>query len=88
MKFIWGHSFFKPLDSKGRESRTLFFVGLTWFLMAGRFLLGGLEVSYYFVKFSVQSTSLTDFGVAVAALLAVWVGREWSNRQSKQEQVS
>ena len=29
---IWG-SFFKPLDSSGRESRTLFFVGCTMLLI-------------------------------------------------------
>ena len=25
----WGGGFFRPKDSKGRESRTLFFVGVT-----------------------------------------------------------
>jgi hypothetical protein len=72
----WG-SFFKPRDVSGRESRTLFFVGVSILIMWGRFMLGGLSVSWGPINFEVASTPMVDFGAALAMVIAVWVGREW-----------
>ncbi len=75
----WG-SFFHPRDSKGRESRTLWFVAITWLVMTARFVAGGIEVTIGPVHWAIQSSAVIDYGAAVAAILAVWVGREWANR--------
>lgn len=76
----WG-SWLKPRDAKGRESRTLAFVGLTWLLMTLRFALGGLSFDAFGVTLQIAQTAMIDYGAAVAAVLAIWLGREaiWSN---------
>lgn len=72
----WGH-FLRPRDSRGRESRTLAFVGITWLLMSARFALSGLSGDFGAFRFEVGFTPMVDYGAAVAAILAVWIGREW-----------
>jgi hypothetical protein len=76
----WG-SWLKPRDAKGRESRTLAFVGMTWLLMTVRFALGGLGASLGVFRFEIGSTAMIDYGAAVAAILMVWLGREWVNKR-------
>ena len=73
---FWG-GLLRPRDSAGRESRTLAIVGLSWLLMSMRFALGGLEASLGDFRFEIGVTPMVDYGAAVAAVLAVWVGREW-----------
>lgn len=72
----WG-TLLRPRDSAGRESRTLAFVGLSWLLMSLRFALGGLGASLGDFRWEIGATPMVDYGAAVAAVLAVWVGREW-----------
>lgn len=74
----WG-SWLRPRDARGRESRTLAFVGITWLIMTARFVLGGLGASLGDFKFEIGATAMIDYGAAVAAVLAVWLGREWIN---------
>lgn len=76
----WG-SFFHPLDSKGRESRTLWFVTMTWLIMTLRFVGGGIELTAGPFHWIVQPSLVLDYGAAVAAILAVWVGREWARKE-------
>ena len=72
----WG-SWLKPRDASGRESRTLAFVGISWLALLVRFAAGGLSVAWGPVRFEVAPTMMVDFGAAVAAVLAIWLGREW-----------
>ena len=72
----WG-GWLKPRDACGRESRTLAFVGLTWLLMTLRFALGGLSFTVAGLTLQIAQTAMIDYGAAVAAVLAIWVGREW-----------
>lgn len=72
----WG-SWLKPKDAQGRESRTLAFVGLSWLIMSLRFALGGLGAAVGDFRWEIGATPMVDYGAAVAAVLAVWVGREW-----------
>lgn len=78
----WG-SWLKPKDARGRESRTLAFVGMTWLLMTIRFALGGLGASLGGFKFEIGATLMVDYGAATAAVLAVWLGREFTQNQPK-----
>jgi len=73
---LWG-SWLRPRDASGRESRTLALVGITVLLMWVRFSAGGISFAYGPIRFEIAPTSMTDFGVAVAAIVTVWVGREW-----------
>ena len=77
----WG-SFFHPRDSKGRESRTLWFVAVTWLIMTARFIAGGIEFSIGPVHWAIQPSMVLDYGGAVAAILAVWVARDWSVKRA------
>lgn len=76
----WG-SWLKPRDASGRESRTLAFVGITWLIMVVRFAAGGLIFEWGPIKFHVETALMLDFGGAVAAVLAIWVGREWVRKE-------
>lgn len=69
--------FFVVKDSKGRESRTLAFVTATWLIMTLRFVAGGIEFTLGPVHWTVVPSMVLDYGGAVAAILAVWVGRAW-----------
>ena len=40
---MWG-GFFHPRDTQGRESRTLWFVTISWVLLTARFGFGGMEL--------------------------------------------
>lgn len=77
----WG-SWLKPKDARGRESRTLFFVSVAFAFLSIRFVLGGLQASLGDFRFEVVSTPMLDYGAAVAAVLAVWLGREFIDRKS------
>lgn len=76
----WG-SFFHPRDSRGRESRTLWLVAVTWAIMTARFIAGGIEFTVGPVHWSIAPSLVLDYGGAVAAIIAVWVGREWVARK-------
>lgn len=80
----WG-SFFRPRDAKGRESRTLFFVTVTWLIMTARFIAGGLEFTLGPIHWQIASSLVLDYGGAVAAVIASWVGREWVTRRDHAE---
>lgn len=75
----WGR-FFCPRDARGRESRTLFFVAASWLVMTLRFAAGGIEVQIGPAHWTIQPALVLDYGAAVAAVIAVWVGREWVTR--------
>jgi uncharacterized membrane protein YfcA len=53
-------------DSRGKQSITLFFVAVAF----------GAVV----YKFISSDMSGTDFGVAVGAVLGIWLGREWTEK--------
>ena len=78
----WG-GWLNPRDARGRESRTLALVGLTWLLMTLRFALGGMSFSVAGLTLQIAQTAMIDYGAAVAAVLAIWLGREWINKREK-----
>ena len=55
-----------------RESTTLKLVVPAWFILLGKFAVGGLD--FGFGEF--PAIGATEFGFAVAAVLAIWLGRE------------
>lgn len=82
--FPWG-KFFSPVDTKGRESRTLFFVsvgiGLSWLAMAVctvKFLWSDCAISAMD-----YATAIVALGGLSVALIGAWLGREWITNQSR-----
>jgi hypothetical protein len=69
MKFSW-----MRMDSTGRESRTLFFVAASWLAVWVKYLAAGLTLP---LVGTVPPMTATEFGMAVAAILGIWLGREW-----------
>jgi cytosine/uracil/thiamine/allantoin permease len=63
-------------DSRGRESHTLLFVALAALVLIYKFTLAGLTL--WGLTFPAMSAS--EFGIAFAAILAVWLGREWKEK--------
>lgn len=60
-------------DSRGRESHTLLFVALAALVLIYKFAMAGLTI--WGLTFPTMTAS--EFGIAFAAVLAVWLGREW-----------
>lgn len=68
-------------DSRGKESTTLFFVAVSWAVVVFKFAIAGLEYN----GVSAPSMDVQDFGIAVAAILAIWLGREWTEKKNGQD---
>lgn len=63
-------------DSRGRESHTLLFVAMAALVLVYKFAVAGLEL--WGLKFPAMSA--TEFGAAFALVLAIWLGREWTDK--------
>lgn len=66
------------IDTSGRESRTLFFVALSWLAVWIKYLAAGLTLP---IVGTVPPMTATEFGMAVAAILAVWLSREYIKKE-------
>lgn len=69
------------VDSRGNESTTLFFVRVTWAVMVIKFLIAGMTLPGVGLM---PDINVQDFGVAAGAILAIWVGREWKDKDREQ----
>lgn len=74
MKMTW-----MRIDSSGRESRTLFFVTASWLVVWVKFLLAGVDLPFVG---KVPPMTATEFGSAVAFILAIWLGREYVKKEN------
>lgn len=70
----------KMTDSRHRESRTLFFVTVSWVVLLVKFLVEGLTLP---MVGEVPSMSVSQFSTGFGAILLVWLGREWTEKVSK-----
>ena len=73
---LWWGSLLRPLDARGRESRTLAFVGLSWLAVSAKFTLDNFGPLLGFGPFQ-NAMSATEYAAVTGALLAIWLGREW-----------
>lgn len=69
---------FSMKDSRGRESTTLVFVTLSWAAVWVKFILAGATLPVFGL---VPLMSATEFGMAMAGILAIWLGREWTEKK-------
>lgn len=65
-------------DSRGRESATLTFVALSWLAVWGKYILAGLAIPHIG---TVPPMTATEFSFAAASILAIWLGREWTEKK-------
>ena len=65
-------------DSRGRESMTLSLIVPAWLALLVKFILAGLTLPVFG---EVPAMSATEFGIAMAGVLAIWLGREWTEKK-------
>lgn len=64
-------------DSRGRESHTLLFVASAAAVLVVKFSLAGLSV---FGVGPFPAMTAGEFGISFAGIMAVWLGREWTDK--------
>ncbi len=69
---------FFHVDTRGKRSRTLAFVSVSWFALTAKFVIAGIT----FGEIAVAPMTATEYGLAVAAVLAIWLGREVTDKGS------
>ncbi len=67
------------MDARGKQSRTLFFVAVSWVVVLVKFAVAGVSLGSLGVM---PAMTATEFGAAVAAILAIWLGREWTEKRA------
>ncbi len=66
-------------DTRGKESITLFFVTVSWVVLLCKFALAGINLGALGLM---PAMGALEFGGAVSAVLLIWLGREWTEKQS------
>lgn len=69
----------KMRDSRGRESVTLSYVTAGYFTLLAKFALAGLNLPYIGLM---PAMGASEFGLAAAGILGIWLGREWTEKRS------
>lgn len=67
-------------DSRGRESKTLFFVAIGWAALVFKFILAGMTFKYPPIDFTFAPMSAGEFGAAFAMIIGIWLGHEWQEK--------
>lgn len=68
-------------DGRGCQSKTLTFVAVSWFALLVKFVIAGMTLG---PLGTMPTMSAIDFGSAVTAVLAIWLGREWTEKRKPQ----
>lgn len=66
------------MDSRGKQSRTLFFVSVSWAAVLIKFTLAGVKLG---PLGTMPLMGAGEFGAAVMAILAIWLGREFTEKR-------
>lgn len=69
---------FSLKDSRGRESITLAFVTASWLAVWIKFIAAGATLPVFG---TMPTMSATEFGLAEAGILAIWLAREWTEKK-------
>ena len=71
-------------DSRGRESHTLMFVSVAIVSVIVKFIFAGLTLPGLGL---LPQMEVSEFGMAFAAIMAVWLGREWTTKPLEKSDV-
>lgn len=79
---------FSTKDSRGEESVTRMFVTIGWAVLTVKFMLAGVAVKFgappaATVEFSAPPMTATEYGLAFAGIIGIWLGREYQKQNSK-----
>lgn len=66
------------IDARGQQSRTLFFVTVSWLVLILKYAVAGVTLGP--LGTMLPMTAL-EFGGAFALILAPWLGREWTEKR-------
>lgn len=66
-------------DSRGKKSITLLFVTVSWMIASIKFLISGMTLPLIGVQ---QVIGVGEYGTAVGFILAIWLGREWTEKKT------
>lgn len=66
------------IDARGQQSRTLFFVAASWLAVLVKFIVAGVSMG---PLGTMSPMTALEFGGAVAFILAIWLGREWTEKR-------
>ena len=64
-------------DARGRESKTLFFVSVSWAAVVVKFLLAGMTIP---VLGTQPPMTASEFAIATGTILAIWLTREFGEK--------
>jgi len=64
-------------DSRGKQSRTLLFVGMAWVILLIKFLISGMTLP---IVGTMTEMTAIEFGSAFALIMAPWLGREYTEK--------
>jgi hypothetical protein len=62
------------MDEGGRESRTLSFVSVAFWVITIKYVLSNLDLHFFGAQAPV---SMTEYASSFALIIGVWIGREW-----------
>ena len=71
----------KMLDSAERESRTLAFVSVAFWIITVKYLVGGVDMTGFGLGVQPVST-MGEYAGSFAAIIMVWLGREWIKKEA------
>lgn len=66
-------------DSRGRESHTLMFVAAAALVLVYKFAVAGTTL----LGVAWPAMSASEFGLAFAGVMAIWLGREWKQKDKE-----
>ena len=72
-------SWFTVKDSRGRESRTLFLVAVSWLFISTRFVLATFHGVVPALN-DIPPFDPMEYAKATGVLLALWLSREWIDK--------
>lgn len=65
---------------KEKKSTTLFFVSVSWAAVLFKFIVAGMTLP---VIGQQAAMTASEFGMAIAGILAIWLGREYTEKVKK-----
>lgn len=72
-------------DSRGKESKTLTIITVSWLSVTVKYWLAGLTVGGLG---TVPPMSASEYGAATFGLMSIWLGREWTEKRKKMDEAN
>jgi len=70
------------MESRGKESRTLTFVSVAYWMVTFKYVVGGVAYAGHGLTVNIPHMSANEYSLAIGAILLIWLGREWTEKVS------